>query len=189
MSRKFKHHCRADFAPRHLAQLNLILENTVSEIQGSIFFLKVIHKTAGTKNSKRISESLFTSLRRGVSKIEIKLTIVFGKIEKKAENSLSSLWNSSIGKRKVLQVIILQPRLNKFFFELWHFFGDHRILWLFKILFCFYQGSTMSTRHDSRFAWLSVTTDCQNFGLRVVTGYHWLTEFWSRAVTGYHWLP
>ena len=35
-------------------------------------------------------------------------------------------------------------------------------------------------RHNSRFGWLPVTTGYQNFGLRVVTGYHWLLEFRSR---------
>ena len=32
-------------------------------------------------------------------------------------------------------------------------------------------------RHDSSFVWLPVTTGYQNFGLRVVTGYHWLPGF------------
>ena len=43
-------------------------------------------------------------------------------------------------------------------------------------------------RHDSRFGWLPVTTGYQNFGLRVVTGYHWYQNFSLRVVpvtTGY----
>ena len=51
-------------------------------------------------------------------------------------------------------------------------------------------------RHDSRLGWLPVntgdqnlvsrwlpvTTGNQNFGLKVVTGYHWLPEIWSQGV-------
>ena len=28
---------------------------------------------------------------------------------------------------------------------------------------------------------LPVTSDNQNFGLRLITGYHWLPEFWSQG--------
>ena len=44
-------------------------------------------------------------------------------------------------------------------------------------------------RQDSRLGWLPVTTGYHNFGLRVVTSYHWLPELGLRFVTGYHWLP
>ena len=37
--------------------------------------------------------------------------------------------------------------------------------------------------------WLPVTTNYQNFGLRVVTGYHLLLEFGLWVVAGYDWLP
>ena len=37
--------------------------------------------------------------------------------------------------------------------------------------------------------WLPVTISYQNFGLRVVTGYHLLLEFGLWVVAGYDWLP
>ena len=49
-----------------------------------------------------------------------------------------------------------------------------------KIVFRKIEGLPGRGRHDSRFGWLPVTTGYQNFGLRVVTGYHLLPEFGSQ---------
>ena len=59
------------------------------------------------------------------------------------------------------------------------------IFWILGFLICcpyFHKkGFASRNQHDSRFGWLSVTTGYQNFGLGVVTVYHWLPKFWPQG--------